>query len=64
MTLHQLTIIASPDAEPILLNTYTWKDGGDLQELESAIFALEEYLTRRRDALATALASQQPINPS
>lgn len=64
MTLQQLTISASPDAEPILLNTYTWKDGDDLQDLENAINALNGYLSRRRDALATALASQQPINPS
>lgn len=61
MILQSLTIIAAPDAEPILINSYTWKDGMDLQELDNAITALQGYLEKRKDALATALASQQPI---
>lgn len=65
MILKRLHIYAVPDGHPNEDPVcYTWKDGDDLIDLDAAIRALQSYRDARADALRTALASQQPIEPS
>lgn len=62
MIIRQVTIVASPDASPNDVNTYTWKLGDDLIQLDIAITGLQAYLELRRDVLRTALAAKKPLD--
>lgn len=64
MKLNYLIINAQSDDPLLAPSTYRWSEGDELGELQSAIEALTRYRDQRLDALRTALASQQPIDPA